>query len=497
MRDHIQAAWATALVFCAAAGSMIAAGLHGPSILDPAMVPLRYADQLVSGNGLVFNPGERVEGFGDPLWMALLSLGRALGADGIELASSLGIAGLGLTVLLVGWIGIRMLGERQGVLAALMIGAWPPMWVAARSLDDVMLLSPLILWSTGLLLSERDGSSRSCWPTAGLVLTALTGLVGAASAWVLSLLAQRKRWVAVPATLLMLSSIRWAYFGTPLPAHTRAMPWGGIGRWEIGASWLLQLLQEAPALAGLGMVGLAWALVRGRGWRGPAVVAGMCALMAVGSGPAKVLLWQPIVPVMGLLALLGVGLLAAPRLPRGLGRVGVLLVALGFGAQDLRVSQLRSTLVSTARQQRFVQARSLARFLALRFPDGQAIAAHKIGVVGRFLPNPIIDLSGRADAEISRAPRLDGGTTDAPVRSDIPGAIARAPAAFIHPRSMVGKRRGRIRVPPWYPDDFLEHYSTVGLSSRKHWGLTEGEQIWVFFFLKSGLKPVPERMKTP
>lgn len=39
---------------------------------DDAFISLRHIDQLVHGNGLVFNPGERVVGFTHPLWVAIL-----------------------------------------------------------------------------------------------------------------------------------------------------------------------------------------------------------------------------------------------------------------------------------------------------------------------------------------------------------------------------------------------------------------------------------------
>ena len=84
-----------------------------------------------------------------------------------------------------------------------------------------------------------------------------------------------------------------------------------------------------------------------------------------------------------------------------------------------------------------------------------------------------------------------------PTRSDIPGAMARDPVAFVHPVSMVGKRQGRIRIPPWYPEDFDGRYATIALSSRRHWQLTDGQQIWLYFFLRSDLKPAPDWMKKP
>lgn len=492
MRDHLRAASGAGLVMSAAVGSMIAAGVRGHSTLDPAMVPLRYARNLADGHGLVFNVGDRVEGFGDPLWTVLLGCLTALGARPTDAATVLGLLGLGAMVILVGWIGTRMLGEGPGVVAALMLAAWPAMWVAARSMDDVTCVGALILWSTGLVLAEREGPPRRLTGVV-LVLTSLTGLVGAIAAVVLGV--GRKRVGAVLLALVLLTAARWVYFGTPLPAHLCAMPWGGVGRWSMGGDWLLQLLREAPALAGLGVLGLGWALSRSQGWRGPAVVVALVGLVLVGAGPARVLLWHPLVPVMGLIVLLGAGLIAAISRQPVVSKVLLAAMMLGFVAQDFRVAHERADKVEQARRGRFVQARALARFFALRFPDGEMIAAHKVGVLGHFMPNPIIDLSGRADADISHAPRIDLREPGMPTRSDIPSAMDRSPVAFVHPVSMVGKRQGRVRIPPWYPEDFDGRYATIALSSRRHWNLTDGQQIWLFFFLQAGLKPVPGWMK--
>lgn len=50
-------------------------------VCDDAFISFRYAAHLVAGEGLVFNPGERVEGFSNPSWTTLMALGLALGLD--------------------------------------------------------------------------------------------------------------------------------------------------------------------------------------------------------------------------------------------------------------------------------------------------------------------------------------------------------------------------------------------------------------------------------
>lgn len=44
------------------------------ALFDDAMVSMRYAWNLAHGNGLVWNPGERVEGITNPLWVGFMAL---------------------------------------------------------------------------------------------------------------------------------------------------------------------------------------------------------------------------------------------------------------------------------------------------------------------------------------------------------------------------------------------------------------------------------------
>ena len=52
---------------------------RGTGPLDDDYILYRYAEQLLRGNGLVFNAGERVEGFTAPLYVLVLALGMAVG----------------------------------------------------------------------------------------------------------------------------------------------------------------------------------------------------------------------------------------------------------------------------------------------------------------------------------------------------------------------------------------------------------------------------------
>jgi arabinofuranosyltransferase len=72
----------------------------GRDAVDDAYISFRYADNLVAGHGLVFNPGERVEGYTNFLWTVLLALFMRMGvsasASSIVLGGAFGLATLWL-----------------------------------------------------------------------------------------------------------------------------------------------------------------------------------------------------------------------------------------------------------------------------------------------------------------------------------------------------------------------------------------------------------------
>lgn len=58
---------------------------------DDAFISFRYAKNFVNGLGLVFNAGERVEGYTNFLWTIIMALGIKLGVDPVPFSTSLGI----------------------------------------------------------------------------------------------------------------------------------------------------------------------------------------------------------------------------------------------------------------------------------------------------------------------------------------------------------------------------------------------------------------------
>ena len=68
---------------------------------DDTYISLRYARNLADGNGLTFNPGERVEGYSNFLWILMCSV---MFVAGLDLAGCVGLSILfGLSTLYLVW----------------------------------------------------------------------------------------------------------------------------------------------------------------------------------------------------------------------------------------------------------------------------------------------------------------------------------------------------------------------------------------------------------
>ena len=79
-----------ALMFLVACAASSAFRASGPC--DDDFIVYRCARNLVSGQGLVFEPGQRVEGFTCPLWALLVAAGLACGLAAPAISAALGFA---------------------------------------------------------------------------------------------------------------------------------------------------------------------------------------------------------------------------------------------------------------------------------------------------------------------------------------------------------------------------------------------------------------------
>lgn len=110
---------------------------------DDALISFRYVRNWLAGDGLVFNAGERLEGFSNFLFLLLLAPFELLGADLFTAANVLGIAATACQIALLVWL----LARRDVPIVVIAIVA------ALLATDRVE-----IVWATGGLETAVHGA---------------------------------------------------------------------------------------------------------------------------------------------------------------------------------------------------------------------------------------------------------------------------------------------------------------------------------------------------
>jgi arabinofuranosyltransferase len=78
-------------------------------LIDDSYISFRYANNLISGFGLVFNPGERVEGYTNFLWVLIIAAGKFCGLDPITTSKIINLLSALGTILLILLIAKKLL----------------------------------------------------------------------------------------------------------------------------------------------------------------------------------------------------------------------------------------------------------------------------------------------------------------------------------------------------------------------------------------------------
>lgn len=178
--------------------------------IDDAYISFQYARNLVAGHGLVFNIGERVEGFTNLTWTLLIALGMKLGFDAALFCHSIGL--LFSALLLVA----------TAVYAAILL---PPSrrWLAG--------LAPLLLLASNSFVG---------WSTAGLEAPLFAVLITAAFCC-----AVKESWYAVAVWCALATLTR------PEGALYAAVLLGAgalIQAWQCRGSLFVELMKHSGAI---------------------------------------------------------------------------------------------------------------------------------------------------------------------------------------------------------------------------------------------------------
>ena len=92
-------------------------------IQDDAFISFRYADNFVRGKGLVWNTGEKVEGYTNFLWTILISVPLYLNLDAVKFSFVLGVFLFVLSLYFTYRLALTLLrSQHLAILAVLLLG---------------------------------------------------------------------------------------------------------------------------------------------------------------------------------------------------------------------------------------------------------------------------------------------------------------------------------------------------------------------------------------
>jgi hypothetical protein len=395
---------------------------------DDAFITYRYAANLAAGSGLVYNPGERVLGTTTPLFALLL--GGLTSLTGLEppalaaIISWTSLLGAGFTLY---FAAREDLPRLAWIVAALMISY--PLLLMSVGMETFLFVFLLCLSLQAYCL-ERNLLASVCLGL--LILTRHEGML-VAGILALDWIRRHRRvpeWMIPTAGLIGVWLIfAWVYFGSPIPhsavaklAAPRTPFLLGLGVYWTAYSRIVPLINVQLVLALFGL----YAIVRHRGaplprfYRLILVWSGSYFLTAAYLAGSFPWYYAPLLPGMAILIGAGIAALSdAVRLltdsrrlePAITARMNAALM-IGIAA-ILLAGNIRlwwNTLVmdwTLIRDRRHRVYREMAAWIGSQAEPGETVASPEIGVLGYYLPLPIIDLHGLVTPDLAFLPGQD------------------------------------------------------------------------------------------
>lgn len=428
----------------AVAGSGVIMFLHSRLYFrytgDDSYISYRYARNLSDGLGLVWNPGEHVEGYSNYLWVVLLAGVHRAGGDIVFTGRWLGFA-LGIVAAAGAYLLARTLVEGQagrwaGLAAALLLAASGPFALWSTAGLETSLFAVLMLAAVLLHIRESQGLrpplSGAVWALVSLtrpdgpLLFAVSALfkIGEYIAHLREmrsygalrrarLTAGATMWLLVWAALFL--AIWGPYFiwregayGYLFPNTYYAKVGSGLDQYDRGLRYLAQFMREYAAWLLL-LAPLAAALTRIRRVAvlyGTALVVAWFGYIAYVGGDSLVRFrfLAPVLPLFyALVAASGAALIAGVRLERPVRRwvaegsiavafIGLMLFTLHSSATDTLLKNERQAVADRA---------EIGRWLRANVPEDTSIAVIPAGAIPFESGLTTIDMLGISDEHIA------------------------------------------------------------------------------------------------
>jgi hypothetical protein len=461
------------------AGGVLLAGLalaigyaSAPFAYDDAWITYRYALNFASGDGLVYNAGERVFGTSAPGYALLLGVLALPDPEAVPVLSgmlcTLALAAGGLAFYVYG---VRRGAVLAGVVAAMLFVVNP---LALESFGGEMLpQAALAAWALCGVVLDRPAIAIACG-TAATILRPDGAIVLAVAVGVQAWRTRRLPWRPLVVAALVLAvwfGTLWLYFGSPLPSTLAAkQAQRASGAWRaFGTDLVLWLLALTPydtpfttprthsgfaTFLTLGLSGLA-VLPWRRGWWGLAIWP-IATLLVYRQLRLPFYHWYAVTPLV--LLTIGAGLAsdtvarvlggAAERWwPRPHARLPARAVAAVVVAVMVAVVAVRPLAAVAAGTRAWFPGPgerayiAIGRWLAAHTPPDASVGYIEVGFVGYFSRRRMVDPFGLV------TPEAAGGVA----RGDFLHAYrTRRPDVILHSSVFFPTQMGHLEREPWF-----------------------------------------------
>ncbi len=400
--------------------------LFSGHLIDDTFISLRYARNLAEGHGLVFNPGERVEGFTNPSFVVFAALCLRLGIDPIAATRAVSLIAAAFVLLLLR--GLESMGPRAGerALAPYFAMAGPALAYWSVASFETIPFTALFLGALWLAWGEglTGAGHRSTWlwlllswtrPEGPFLFAVSTIAFAAAEVFAGGDWRSVVRRHVINAALLIagiapLFAARWWYYGALVPNTFRAKVTGGaeqlltglrnVGQWAAAYPLHAAGLAAAVALVGGAMVSPGRRAAARRHPHAVALVAvaAVYAAYVAAVGGDFMPYFRFLQPLLALGSLFVTWLLALVAPARARAWLAVAALALTLAASH----------ATTQRVVAFVSHRTTANgirvgeLFAAELEDDDWIAVNTAGAIPYYSRLAAIDMLGLTDAEIAR-----------------------------------------------------------------------------------------------
>ena len=456
----------------------------GAGPFDDDFICYRYARNLVEGHGLVYQPGQAVEGYTNPLWVLLVAGALQLGLEPTVFSRLVGVLAVAVVTWAVGDAWRARYGEGRWS-PALLVAALPPVaWHAVTGLGTTLLAALLALWCRAWDRARRD--ERAPWAAGAWLALACLLRQEAALFAVVFLTAEHRRLPALLplAALVGWTAFRWVTYGRllPMPWYVKKLPL--LADWGYGVRYV----GVATLTCGVGVLALLAPAAR-RGWRPLGVAALLHTLYVVHVGGDFMGLARFHVPALPLLVLAAASAVRerAPgaALPAGLA-LAVLVQWVQVPWSD-QAAQRSALVLEQSRRFRLLDHQGfeerwarIGRVLADTCPPGTRVATSPIGAIGWYSRLEVVDLLGLTnETTLDEAPDLHLVGTKGHHRFDPDWVMALRPELVVLGNGTLDAA-GRVPINPWeralyqHPD-FRRDYRAIILPIPDDYPL----QLWM------------------